>query len=90
MADFDLSNFSFSFDPNLEIFGGSEPLSMDDVPGADPGVFLPNTEGRTEFLPPDPSRIPVIENAVKHDSPEYLARPAEERTSELLDRKSVV
>lgn len=50
----DLAQFNFSFDPALEDFDFSEPTSMDDVYGADPGVFLPNDEGRSEFLPPDP------------------------------------
>lgn len=84
--------FNFDFDPGIDIFGndfgegpgGEEPTSMDDVPGADPGVFLPNTEGRTEFLPPDPDRVPVIEQAVKQDTEEYAARPAIDRTKELF------
>ena len=76
----DLKQFDFAFDPNLE-FG--EPKSMDEV-GADPGVFLPNVEGRTEFLPPDAERIPTIPNAVDRLAPEYSERPAEERTRELL------
>lgn len=88
-AAFDALNFDFDFDPGIDIFGNDlgnedEPTSMDDVPGADPGVFLPNTEGRTEFLPPDPDRVPVIEQAVKQDTPEYAARPAIERTKELF------
>lgn len=80
----DFSQFSFSFDPSLDMFEPGEPESMDDIAGADPGVFLPNTEGITEFLPPDPDRVPRIPNAVDHSAPEYAARPAEERTRELL------
>lgn len=78
-----LKQFDFSFDPSLDAFDASEPESMDDV-GADPGVFLPNVEGRTEFLPPDADRVPVIPNAVDRLSPDYAARPAQERTRELL------
>lgn len=80
----DLMQFNFSFDPSLEDFDFSEPTSMDEVLDADPGVFLPNTEGRTEFLAPDPDRVPVIPNAVDQTAPEYAARPASERTRELL------
>ena len=43
-------------------------------------------EGRTEFLPPDPDRVPVIENSVRTDDPAYAARPADERTHELLSQ----
>lgn len=78
-----LKQFDFSFDPSLDMFDMGEPESMDDV-GVDPGVFLPNVEGRTEFLPPDAERVPVIPNAVDRLSPEYTARPAQERTRELL------
>lgn len=81
----DFSQFDFSFDPDLEELGDDEEYtSMDDVPNADPGVFLPNTEGRSEFLPPDPERVPKIDQALKQDTPEYAARPAEERTRELF------
>lgn len=86
--DESIGAFNFDFDPGIDIFGedfeGEEPTEMDAVPGADPGVFLPNTEGRSEFLPPDPDRVPVIEQAVKQDTPEYAARPAIERTKELF------
>ncbi len=80
--------FNFEFDPNFDIFGdevagADEPIDMDSV-GVDPGVFLPNTEGRTEFLPPDPEKVPKIEHAIKQDSPEYAERPAIERTRELF------
>lgn len=80
----DLKQFSFSFDPSLEETPGEEPTSMDEVVGADPGVFLPNIEGRSEFLAPDPDRVPVIPNAVDQTAPEYAARPASERTRELF------
>jgi hypothetical protein len=76
-----LEQFGFAFDAKLE--EEEEYTSMDDVPG-DPGVFLPNDEGRTEFLPPDADRVPRIKNAVKQDSPAYANRPADERTRELF------
>ena len=47
----DFKQFDFTFDPTLDPFGAAEPMSMDDVPGADPGVFLPNTEGRERAQP---------------------------------------
>lgn len=82
MADFDLKNFSFSMEDGSFNFG-EEPTSMDEV-GNDPGIFLPNTEGRTEFLPPDPDRVPKMP-AVDQATPEYAARPAEERIRELFN-----
>lgn len=82
MADFDLKNFSFSMEDGSFNFG-EEPTSMDEV-GNDPGIFLPNTEGRTEFLPPDPDRVPKMP-AVDQAAPEYAARPAEERIRELFN-----
>lgn len=82
MADFDLKNFSFSLEDGTFNFG-EEPTTMDEV-GNDPGIFLPNTEGRTEFLPPDPDRVPQMP-AVDQATPEYAARPAEERIRELLN-----
>ncbi len=82
-------NFAFEFDPDFDIFGDeiekeSEYSDMDSVPGADPGVFLPNTEGRSEFLAPDAERVPEIKQALKQDSPEYAKRPAIERARELF------
>lgn len=74
-----LGVFNFAFDPELDEFSGGEDASQD-------GLFLPNEEGRTEFLPPDPEKVPVIESAVKQDTPEYAARPAEERTRELFSQ----
>lgn len=82
MADFDLKNFSFSLEDGTFNFG-EEPTTMDEV-GNDPGIFLPNTEGRTEFLPPDPDRVPQMP-AVDQATPEYAARPAEERIRELFN-----
>ena len=82
MADFDLKNFSFSLEDGTFNFG-EEPTTMDEV-GTDPGIFLPNTEGRTEFLPPDPDRVPQMP-AVDQATPEYAARPAEERIRELFN-----
>lgn len=82
MADFDLKNFSFSLEDGTFNFG-EEPTTMDEV-GNDPGIFLPNTEGRTEFLPPDPDRVPQMP-AVDQATPEYAARLAEERIRELFN-----
>ena len=60
MSTPDLSAFNFSFDPTLDTWAVSdEPAELDS-----PEIFLPNVEGRTEFLPPDPDRVPVIENSV--------------------------
>lgn len=83
MTDYkEFGEFNFTFDPELE--GMMEnPTSMDEV-GGDLGVFLPNTEGRTEFLPPDPDKVPKIENAIDQTSEEYAQRPAEDRTRELF------
>ncbi len=74
--------FDFPFDPALEVFG-VESEYTDDA-GGDAGIFLPNIEGRTEFLPPDPERMPKIPNVVDRSAPEYASRPAEERIRELL------
>lgn len=82
MADFDLKNFSFSLEDGTFNFG-EEPTTMDEVDN-DPGIFLPNTEGRTEFLPPDPDRVPQMP-AVDQATSEYAARPAEERIRELFN-----
>ena len=82
MSTPDLSAFNFSFDPTLDTWAVSdEPAELDSSE-----IFLPNVEGRTEFLPPDPDRVPVIENSVRTDDPAYAARPAEERTRELLSQ----
>jgi hypothetical protein len=81
--NFDLSSFDFSFDPSFQKMTGV-PESMDEVVGGDPGVFLPNTEGRTEFLAPDPEKVPQIPNAMEQDKPGYADRPAAERTRELF------
>lgn len=82
MSTPDLSAFNFSFDPTLDTWAVSDkPAELDSSE-----IFLPNVEGRTEFLPPDPDRVPVIENSVRTDDPTYAARPAEERTRELLSQ----
>lgn len=84
MADFDLKNFTFSLEDGAFDFGGGEgPTTMDDAPG-DPGIFLPNTEGRSEFLPPDPDRVPQMP-ATDQAAPEYAARPAADRIDELFN-----
>lgn len=78
----DLSAFNFSFDPTLDTWAVSdEPHELDSS-----DIFLPNVEGRSEFLPPDPDRVPVIEKSVNTDDPAYAARPADERTRELLSQ----
>lgn len=83
MTDFDLKNFTFSPEDGMFNFGSDGPQTMDDAEN-DPGFFLPNKEGRTEFLPPDPSRVPQMP-AVDQAKPEYAARPAAERTQELFN-----
>lgn len=82
MADFDLKNFSFNVDEGAFNFGGPESMDEGD---ADPGIFLPNTEGRTEFLPPDAERVPKIPGVVDNESADYAERPAAERTAELFN-----
>ncbi|MCI9261479.1 hypothetical protein [uncultured Adlercreutzia sp.] len=79
MSTLDLSTFDFSFDPTLDTWAAQEPDEQDSSE-----IFLPNTEGTSEFLPPDPDKIPVIEASVNQDDPSYAARPAEERTRELF------
>lgn len=82
MSTPDLSAFNFSFDPTLDTWAVSdEPRDLDSSE-----IFLPNVEGRSEFLPPDPDRVPVIEKSVNTDDPAYAARPADERTRELLSQ----
>ncbi len=81
----DLGVFDFSFDLNLDELSSEDKGSFDVGEDGD-GLFLPNEEGRTEFLPPDPSTIPVIENTVKQDAPEYARRPAKDRTRELFSQ----
>ena len=84
------SRFGFNFNADIEGDGWLTSPDDDDMFGeedafsVDSGAFLPNDEGRTEFLPPDPDRIPVIENAVKQQTEEYKQRPAIERTRELF------
>lgn len=78
----DLSAFNFSFDPTLDTWAVSDtPHELDSSE-----IFLPNVEGRSEFLPPDPDRVPVIEKSIRTDDPAYAARPAVERTRELLSQ----
>ncbi|MEC4272114.1 hypothetical protein VJ923_02940 [Adlercreutzia sp. R25] len=82
MSTPDLSAFNFSFDPTLDTWAvDSGPKELDSSE-----IFLPNTEGRSEFLPPDPDRVPVIEKSVRTDDPAYAARPTDERTRELLSQ----
>lgn len=79
----DMKQFDFSFDSLSEEWDRYDGGSMDDI-GIDPGVFLPNIEGRTEFLAPDAERVPKIPNAIDRDAPAYVERPASERIRELL------
>ena len=76
----DLSAFNFSFDPTLDTWAVQE--KSDELDSSE--IFLPNIEGTSEFLPPDPDKIPVIEASVNQYDPAYAARPAEERTRELF------
>lgn len=47
----DLSAFNFSFDPTLDTWAVSDtPRELDSSE-----IFLPNVEGRSEFLPPTPT-----------------------------------
>ena len=78
----ELDAFKFAFDPMLDPMGGGMSEEEEDTPGP----FTPNTEGRTEFLPPEPDRIPTIDHAVKQDTEEYAARPAIERTRQLFEQ----
>lgn len=80
-TNIDLGQFDFSFDPALDTWAVGDPADRE-LDSSD--LFLPNDEGRTEFLPPDPDRVPVIENTVKQDAPGYADRPPEERTRELF------
>ena len=78
----ELDAFKFAFDPMLDPMGGGMSEEEEDTPGP----FTPNAEGRTEFLPPDPDRIPAIDHAVKQDTEEYASRPAIERTRQLFEQ----
>lgn len=80
MSTPDLSSFNFSFDPTLDTWAVQE----QDTELDSSEIFLPNVEGRTEFLPPDPDRVPIIEASVNRDDPAWAARPAAERTAELF------
>ena len=85
MKDTDiLSGFNFSFDSGLDIMGN---VMGDAEEPEEPDVsspFLPNTEGRSEFLPPDPERVPTVDAVIKNHSEEYALRPAEEKTHDLF------
>lgn len=80
MTDTTRPAFDFSFDPLMDPMGLEDNMQNQE----DPGPFLPNTEGRTEFLAPDPDQVPVITNAVDRESAAYAQRPANERTAELF------
>ncbi len=80
----ELDAFNFAFDPMLDPMGGG--MTPDDGDEDTPGPFTENVEGRSEFLPPDPDRIPVVDHGVKQDSEEYAARPAADRTRQLFEQ----
>ena len=95
MSEKDSEAFEFSFDPDLDAEDDFDPMeSLDveeDVPEDEDeelidGIFKENKEGRTEFLPPDADRVPVITDAVDQSSEEYAARPAEERLRQLFSQ----
>ncbi len=79
-----LGGFDFSFDLSMDPTGNAMAMPQSEPDQSE--LFLTNTEGRTEFLAPDPDKVPVIENAVKQDSAEYAKRPAIERTRELFSQ----
>ena len=88
----DKEEFNFEIDPSL---GGMEGFGLFDgnIPMPEPGedgapwggedVLFPDATPRNQYEPLDPEKMPQID-AVKQDTPEYAARPAEERTHELL------
>lgn len=76
----DFSAFNFSFDPTLDSWAAQD--QGGELDSSD--IFLPNTEGTSEFLAPDPDKVPVIEASVNQYDPAYAARPALDRTRELF------
>lgn len=87
------NTFEFAFDPSLDFdpegdyalldeFDDDENFNPDEYIDT-PGPFLPNDEGRTEFLPPDPDWDPGIKG-VEQDSGAYTERPAIDRTRQLF------
>lgn len=81
--------FNFEFNPNgieadpeqndMFRFGFDE----DGLPYDYQKELFPDAEPRNEYEPLDPDKMPHVD-AIDHDSPEYAARPAEERTRELF------
>lgn len=76
----DFSAFNFSFDPTLDTWAAQDQES--ELDSSD--IFLPNIEGTSEFLAPDPDKMPVIEASVNQYDPAYAARPALDRARELF------
>lgn len=82
----------FDVDPALKEFEGfglfgdmapAEPGS-ESAPWPDEDILFPDATPRNQYEPLDPNKMPQIEG-VKQDTPEYAARPAEERTRELFE-----
>lgn len=87
-------DFMFEIDPGsfagegFGLFEGPEgfmqrELSEDGLPIDDADVLFPDAMARNQYEPLDPEKVGSVEG-VKQDSPEYAARPAEERTRELF------
>lgn len=56
-TNIDLGQFDFSFDPALDTWAVGDPADRE-LDSSD--LFLPNDEGRTEFLPPTPTGCPSL------------------------------
>ena len=86
----DTTPFSFEFNPGgiQADIGDNDSfrigaLGEDGISDSDADVLFPGAEPRNQYEPLDPDKVPQID-AVKQDTPEYAARPAEERTRELF------
>ena len=83
--------FDFGFGEDLKgpeglgLFEGFVPGGFDEdgMPSGDADVLFPDAEPRNQYEPLDPAKMPKID-AVKQDTEEYAARPADERTRELF------
>jgi len=76
--------FDFAFDPSWDMNEGSSSQAVN--PQEEGSPIFQDADGSTEFLPPDPDKVPVIEHAVKQDSEEYASKPAEERMRQLYSQ----